>query len=165
MRTRSRLLVRVVGVLAVVAVGVIGVVLYANLRNRASDWLVGSWEGQGLERSNMEVAVGEKKASIALSTRISATTTFHADGTLNHSFKAEAEGFRFAYTLPDPAKPGEVAKWAIIRSDRNGLVVRLGDPDGPEYLAAFRDRDTFAMTPLDPAKGMGTILFRRAGGR
>lgn len=93
--------------------------------------------------------------------RTTAKATFHQDGTLEFSLRAEAEGFKFSFAVPDPNKPGDVARWEVIRSERDSLVVRLFGPDGPEYAVSWRGDDEFAMTPVDPAKGMGTIVFRR----
>jgi hypothetical protein len=138
------------------------VAVFLVYRNRASaDRLVGTWEGQGQERTRMQGTIAEGKIDAPLNLQISAKATFHKDGTLDWSFRAAEPGFKFSYQFPDPSKPGDVARWEVIRSDWNGMVVRLMGPDGPEYNMSFRGAADFSMTPTDPTKGTGTIIFRR----
>lgn len=165
MRKRTRVILWSVGGLGVIAAVATAVILLASRPGRAADRLVGSWEGQGDERTRMEGVVGKEKFDLPLALRTAAKATFHKDGALDFSFRAEAEGFHFSFEVPDPKKPGEVGRWEVIRSDPGDLVVRLTffPPTGHEYRVSFRNPDEFAMTPVDPATGTGTIVFRRVG--
>jgi hypothetical protein len=161
MRKRTRAILWSAGALAVIAAGAAAVIFVVTRSGGGADRLVGSWEGQGDERTRIQGMIGEGKVDFPLSLRTTSSATFHKDGTLDWSLRAEAEGFQFSFTVPDPNKPGDVARWEVVRSGRDGLVVRLVGPDGPEYAVSFRGDDEFAMTPVDPAKGTGTIVFRR----
>jgi hypothetical protein len=161
MRKRTRVILWSVATLGVIAAGAAAVIPIVSRPVRAADRLVGSWEGQGDERTRIQGMIGEGNVDLPLSLRTTAKATFHKDGTLDWSFRAGAKGFQLSFTIPDPAKPGDVGRWEIIRSQRDSLVVRLAGPDGPEYTVSFRGDDEFAMTPVDPAKGTGTIVFQR----
>jgi hypothetical protein len=154
---------RVILVLSLVILASAGtaaaIVVYRN--GVSADRLVGTWEGQGQEQTRMQGTIGEGDINVPLSLRTWAKATFRKDGTLDWSFRAENEGFNFSFQVPDPLKPGDVARWEVMRSDWAGMVVRLFGPDGPEYVLTFRGADEFSMTPTDPTKGTGTIVFRR----
>ncbi len=163
MGKRTRVILGSVVGLAVIAAGAMAVVLLVTRSGRTADRLVGSWEGQGDERTKLEGVIGKENVNLPLSLRTAAKAAFHKDGTLDWSFRAEAEGFQFSFEVPDPKKPGEVGRWQIVRSEWDSLVVRLTffPPAGHEYRVTFRNPDEFAMTPIDPATGTGTIVFRR----
>ncbi len=159
MRKPKRAIVWSVGALAVLAAGVVTFLVVRP--GRTGDQLVGTWEGEGEERTRLTGAVGGDKVDLPLATRLAAKATFHKDGRLDYSLRSEAEGFGFSMGTPD----GEGGRWEVVRPDRDGLVVRLtiAPEITSEYRVSFRNRDEFAMTPADPAKGTGTIVFRRVG--
>jgi hypothetical protein len=163
MRRQTSIFLWSVGAAAVIAAGGAAVIFLIPRPGRGAERLVGSWEGTGEERSQIQGKIGAEKVDLPVFLRTAAKATFHKDGTLDWHFSADADGFHFSYTVPDPNKPGDVGHWEVIRSEGDGLVLRLIGPEGPEYTVSFHGADEFAMTPVDPAKGTGTIIFRRVG--
>lgn len=123
--------------------------------------MVGSWTGEGAEKTRLDVGIAGGEAGLPLSLRISIKATFRRDGTLEWSQLAEGNGFRLTIEVPDPKKPGDIGRWEVLRAEGETWVVRIIGPGGPEYTVSFRGPDEFTMTPVDPAAGTATVLFRR----
>ncbi len=60
MRKRTRIILWSVGALAAIAAGATVVILLVSRPGRAADRLVGSWEGQGDERTRFEGTIGKE---------------------------------------------------------------------------------------------------------
>jgi hypothetical protein len=167
MRKRGRLILCAAGLTAVAVVAVFLVVRPGRADNR----FVGSWEGEGTVRANLSLNLGENAGpggalGGAAALRTSVKATFHRDGTMTMSWRSEGDGIRFNFEVPDPQKPGDVGRWAVVRTDGDAIVVRIidpGRPDAPEWRVVFRGADEFTATPTDPSKGTDPIVFRRAG--
>ena len=172
MRRRTRLIVCSAGLLVLAAAATAAIVLVTR-SGRPADRLVGSWEGEGTGQANLDMNFGENpgpepsgKFGAAATLRTSIKATFNRDGTMTMSWRSEGDGIRFSFEVPDPKKPGDVGRWAVVRTDGNAVVVRMirpEHPDAPEWRVVFRGGDEFTATPADPSKGTDPIRFRRAG--
>jgi hypothetical protein len=170
MRHRTRLFVISTIVLALVASIITACVLMLRSAQPV-DRLVGSWKGEGTGPAKMNMNFGENtgvgnsgKFDATLTVRTSVQATFNRDGTMTMSWRSEGDGLRLSFDVPDPKKPGDIGRWAVVRTDGDAVVIRMGDPehpDSPEWKVVFRGRDEFVATPVDTSNGTDPLQFRR----
>jgi hypothetical protein len=117
----------------------------------------------------VSINVGENrdprdKLEGTVSQRTFVKATFNPDGTMTMSLCSEGDGIRVSLKVPDESRPGDVARWTVVRTDGDAVVIRLVSPehpDAPEWRVDFRGRDAFSAPPVNPSKG--AIQFRRVG--
>ena len=165
MRRRARLLVLVVGLLAIGVGAAVWLIWFSPWAAAALEKrLVGRWEGSGKVSGEMSIDIPEGqgvpggKTAGRINTTCTVQAEFKPDGTYTWQERHQGEGIHMTFSVPREGAPP--TRWEVVRARGNRLTVRILHG---EVALVFDGPSSFTMDLPESAKATGTLVFRRSG--